>query len=61
MNEITFKLTTEQYALMQKLLEPYVVLSVTLNSQYKAQTELFAGQKLDPKKPEDLEEIKERG
>lgn len=37
MDEITLKINTEQYALIQKMLEPYVKLSVNLATQYKVQ------------------------
>lgn len=44
MNEVMLKLTPEQFATMQKLLEPYINLSATLANQYKAQIELLGKQ-----------------
>jgi len=63
MNEILIKVSPEQFAIMQKLLEPYVLLSASLNAQYRAsiQTPPVMAQKLDPQKKEDLEEIITRG
>lgn len=61
MNEITLQLTTEQFALMQKMLEPYVVLAATINTQYGAQATMQTMQKLDPKKEDELNEIVARG
>lgn len=58
MNEITIKLTTEQFAIMQKLLEPYVLLASGLSVQYSQQLQ---GQKLNPEKTDELEEIIARG
>ena len=40
MEEITLKLSAEQYALIQKMLEPYVKLSVNLANQYKIQQDI---------------------
>lgn len=61
MDEITIKLEVEQFAVMQKLLEPYVLLSASLNAQYRAQMQLLGGKKLDPNNQDELEEIKARG
>lgn len=36
MNEINIKMNPEQFALMCKLLEPYVQLYAEINSQYRA-------------------------
>ena len=38
------KLTPEQFATIQKLLEPYINLSATLANQYKVQIELLGKQ-----------------
>lgn len=40
MNELTFKLTPAQLALVQELLKPYVDLSLSLSAQYKGQFQI---------------------
>lgn len=40
MNEITLKLTQEQFMILIKTLEPYMKLYVTLNNQYKIQSDM---------------------
>lgn len=61
MNEITLQLTTEQFALMQKMLEPYIVLAATINAQYGANATMQNPQKLNPQKEDELNEIIARG
>jgi len=52
MDEITLKISVEQYTIIQKLLEPYVKTSVNLANQFKIQQDLF-GKKIK-------EEVKEQ-
>ena len=40
MNELIFKLTPVQLALVQELLKPYVDLSLSLSAQYKGQSQI---------------------
>lgn len=52
MDEITLKISVEQYTIIQKVLEPYVKTSVNLANQFKIQQDLF-GKKIK-------EEVKEQ-
>lgn len=62
MNEINLRVSPEQFATLQKLLEPYVLLSTQLNAQYRAQVSVpVKAEKLNPGNSSDLEEIIIRG
>lgn len=56
MNDITIKLSTEQIALINKILMPYVELYATINNAYKLQQEYSK-----PTEKEIIEEAKNRG
>ena len=59
MNGINLNLTPEQFALITKVLEPYVNLFATMNAQYKSQ--LQPPVKAEKVKKDDIEEIAARG
>lgn len=44
MDEVTLKISVEQYTIIQKVLEPYVKASVNLANQFKIQQDLLQKQ-----------------
>ena len=49
MDEITLKISVEQYTIIQRLLEPYVKTSVKLANQFRIQQELLGKNKKEIK------------
>lgn len=49
MDEITLKITIEQYTMIQKMLEPYVKASVNIANQFKIQQDLMQKKQIKDK------------